>query len=137
MFPIKSPDDLQRISREAKWQWFEKLVGWIFDKNGFEADVNRVIIFREDGKRKRRQFDVIAERFGKTFLVECKKWKRPNSSGIRNAAERHLEKSDLFKRENKGEVIPVVVTLMDENIIEHNGVPVIPIDKLNTFINQF
>ncbi len=133
MFPIKSPGDLERLSKEMKWQWFEKLVGWIFEQNGFEAEVNRVIVFPE-GKR---QFDVIARRFGKAFLVECKKWKRPNSSALKNAAVKHLEKCGLFGERNPGEAIPIVVTMLQEDIKEHLDVPVVPIDKLNTFINQF
>jgi len=47
-----------------KWQYFEKLVAFIFDNNDFEVKHNSVLKL---GKTK-RQFDVIAERFGTVFL---------------------------------------------------------------------
>ena len=133
MFPIKSVDDLERLSTEMKWQYFEKLVGWIFEQNDFSVEVSRVFVYPE-GKR---QYDVIAKRFGKTFLVECKKWKRSNSSAIKKAIEDHLEKTKLYTEKQKEEVFPLVVTLLQDNITEHEGVPIVPVDKLNTFINQY
>ncbi len=133
MFPIKSIDDLKRLSKEMKWQYFEKLVGWIFEQNEFSVEVSRVFVY-PDGKR---QYDVIAKRYGKTFLVECKKWKRSNSSAIRKAAENHIEKTKLYSEKQKEEVFPLVVTLLQENIKEHECVPIVPVDKLNTFINQY
>ncbi len=132
MFPIKSLEDLQRISREAKWQYFERLVGWIFEKNDFDVDVSRVFVYPK-GKR---QFDVISERFGKTFLVECKKWKRSNSSALRKSAEKHAEKCMLYGKDMEGETIPLLVTLLEEGITSHMDVPIVPVDKLNAFINN-
>ena len=132
MFPIKSLEDLERLSKEMKWQYFEKLVGWIFEQNDFSVEVSRVFVYPE-GKR---QYDVIAKRFGKTFLIECKKWKRSNVSAVRKAVEDHIEKAGLYAINQKEEVIPMVVTLLQENIKEHECVPIVPVDKLNTFINQ-
>ena len=138
MFPIKSLQDLEKISKEVKWQYFEKLVGWIFEQNDFEVGVNQVILFEKASGVLRRQFDVIAKRFNKTFLIECKKWKgnRYKASALKRAVESHIEKATLFKEKRKEEIIPVIVTMLQEDIIEHEGVPIVPIDKLNTFINH-
>ena len=134
MFPIKSVSDLERISKKAKWQYFEKLVAFIFDRNDFETKQNSVIVF---GKTK-RQFDVIAERFGTVFLVECKKWSKFNASAVKQAAKKHMERCLLFGSQNKEKnILPVIVTLLEGETKMHDDMPVIPIDKLNSFINSF
>ncbi len=135
MFPIKNLDDLKSLSERMKWQYFEKLVGWIFEKNGFETEVNKVIIFEKG----RRQFDVVARRFQTTFLIECKKWsgKRSKTGLVKKVAERHIEKCKLYRETEANEVIPLVVTLMQEDIVSHENIPIVPIEKLNSFINHF
>ena len=133
MFPIKNMDELQKMSKKMKWQYFEKLVAFIFEKNDFDTKQNKVIIF---GKTK-RQFDVIAERFSVVFLVECKKWSKFNASAVKKAVKDHRERSILFNKKNKKNIIPIIVTLLQGDIKMHEEMPIIPIDKLNFFINSF
>ena len=139
MFPIKTIDDLEKISKEAKWQYFEKLVGWVFEQNDFVVDVNKVFMFQRGDDKYRRQFDVIAKRFNITFLVECKKWSsgRNKTSAIKNAVKSHLEKCELYNIEFPGNNIPIIVTLIQEDIKEHDDIRIIPLDKLNRFIQSF
>jgi predicted RecB family endonuclease len=134
-FPIKTLDELKSLAAEMKWQWFEKLVGWIFEQNGFRVVPGKVEIF-DDGKR---QFDVIAERHGRLFAVECKKWKggRYKKSQLVGAAKCHGERCGLLSVKRKKIAFPLIVTLMDEDVVSHGGVFVVPIEKLNTFINTF
>ena len=130
MFPISSLEDLQKLSQEVKWQYFEKLVGWVFEQNDFSVKVNYV------SKNPKRQYDVLAEKFNKIFLVDCKKWKgkRYKSTQLKYAVEKHIERCSLFPTEK--EKSPIIVTLMDEDITEHSGVPIVPIQKLNSFLNS-
>ena len=130
MFPISSIEDLQKISLQAKWQYFEKLVGWIFEQNDFKVKVNFV------SRNPKRQYDVVAEKFNKVFLVDCKKWKggRYKTSQLKSAVEKHLERCSLLQ--TKSQKIPIIVTLLDEDMTEYNSVPIIPIQKLNTFLNR-
>src|SRR3989344_2171891 len=130
MFRIGSLQELQNLSRQVKWQYFERLGGWIFEQNDFSVKINFV------SKKPKRQYDVIAEKFGKIFLVDCKKWKggRYKSSQLKSAAEKHLERTGLFKSEKQK--LPLIVTLIDEDISEYSGVDIVPIDKLNTFLNM-
>ncbi|MBS3051220.1 MAG: restriction endonuclease [Candidatus Aenigmarchaeota archaeon] len=132
-FPIKTIGNLQSISSAAKWQYFEKLVAFIFEENGFEAKQN-VIVKNPPHKR---QFDVIAKRYGATYLVECKKWKskKQRASALKSAVAKHLERCALYGTLHK-EGIPLIVTLLEEEISEHNGVMIVPIMKLNWFINN-
>jgi hypothetical protein len=135
MFKINSLEELAKLSKEVKWQYFEKLVAWIFEQNDFKVGVNKVITF--EGKR--RQFDVIAERFRNLFLIECKKWsgKRYRTSQLKKAVKEHLEKCLLYKEKYNKEIMPLIVTLIEEDIKTYEGVHIVPIEKLNTFINRF
>jgi len=133
-FPIKTIKDLEHISSEARWQYFEKLVAFIFEENGFDAKQN-ILIKNESFKR---QFDVIAKRYGVTYLVECKKWKsrHEKASALRSAVTKHLERCVLYESLH-GSCRPLIVTLLEENIDEHDGVLIVPIMKLNWLINNF
>jgi hypothetical protein len=133
MFKINSIDELNTITKRMKWQYFEKLVAFIFEKNDFSVRQNVVMKFPE-GKR---QFDVIAERFDKIFLVECKKWSgRHGISAIIKAVEEHMERCRLFSKKEKKSAIPILVTLFKEEINLQENVPIVPIDKLNLFLNS-
>jgi len=52
---IERIGDLETVSEESAWQNFERLAGFIFEKNEFAVNVNTV----KTQNRKRRQYDVI------------------------------------------------------------------------------
>ena len=126
-FPINSTNDLDHLSQKVKWQYFEKLVAFIFSENGFETKQNVVIV----KNKAKRQFDVIAIRYGETYVVECKKWKgKSRVSGLKPAVKKHSERCEFY-----GECKPILVVLTDDNVHSIGGVPVVPINRLNSFIN--
>jgi hypothetical protein len=133
-FPIKSVGDLERISYQTKWQYFEKLVAFIFEENGFDVQQNVVKKFSDT----KRQFDVIAEKFDVIYLAECKKLaNRQRVSSLGPAVKKHLERSELFGMMNgENVIIPVIITLKDDDIISIDDVPIVPIMKLNWFLNN-
>ncbi len=122
------------LKSDIKWQYFEKLVAFVFEKNNFETRQNVLIKFSE-GKR---QFDVIAERFDELFLIECKKWSgnRYKTADLRKAVDNHLERCRLFSEKENKKAVPLIVTLLEEEINNQEGVPIVSIDKLNLFINS-
>jgi Holliday junction resolvase len=131
---IKTIEDLQKVSKEVVWQNFERLAAFIFEKNDFQIKTNIV----KTSNKKRRQYDVIAEKKDKTFLIECKKWagNRTRLSALRAAAKKHIERSEFYRNLTNENVIPIIVTLIEEEIRFIEGVPIIPILKLNSFINE-
>lgn len=135
MFPIKSIADLDRISHAAKWQHFEKLVAFIFAENNFEVIQN--VILKSNGTK--RQFDVVAKANNKTFLIECKKWKSSKEmlSAIKSAVAKHIERCTLYSELHGQETIPLLVTLAETEINEHKGVFIVPVMKLNSFLQEF
>jgi hypothetical protein len=131
---IKDHTDLQKISKDVAWQHFEELVAFIFSKNDFLVEVRKVKTF----KKKRRQYDVIAKRDNKTILVECKKWagNRYRLSALKTAVQKHKERSEFYRVLTNEAVSPVIVTFIEEEILIFEGVPIIPIFRLNSFINE-
>jgi hypothetical protein len=127
-------EDLEKVSVESAWQNFEKLAAFIFEQNDFRVRVNTVKTLN----KKRRQYDVIAWKNGKTYLVECKKWagNRYRLSALIKAIEQHKERTAFYVDVTNEDAIPVIVTLIEEQILVHEGVPIVPVSKLNGFIRE-
>lgn len=131
---IKSIDDLEKASREVVWQNFERLAAFIFEENDFRVEVNVVKTLN----KRRRQYDVIARKEGRTYLAECKKWSgnRYRLSQLKKAIEKHIERSEFYRDLTDEAPIPIIVTLIEEEIQLYEGIPIIPISKLNSFLNE-
>ena len=132
---IKTIEDLERVSKEAVWQNFEVLVGFIFEANGFQINVNKVRTFN----KKRRQYDVIAKKSDRTYLIECKKCSgnRYRLSALKKAIQQHKERTEFYRNLTEENLIPIIVTFIEEDIKFHEDMPIIPIFRLNSYINEF
>jgi hypothetical protein len=131
---IQSIDDLAVVSEEVVWQNFERLAAFIFEKNNFLVNVNTV----KTHQKTKRQYDVIAWKGNQTFLVECKKWagNRYRLSAIKKAVEQHKERAAFYAAVTNEDAIPLLVTLIEEEIPFYEGVPIVSILKLNSFVNE-
>jgi len=131
---IHSIEDLAMVSEEVVWQNFERLAAFIFEKNNFRVKVNTV----KTWQKTKRQYDVIAWKDNQTFLVECKKWagNRYRVSAVKKAVEQHKERTLFYAALTNEEAIPLLVTLIEEEIRVYEGVPIVSIQKLNGFVNE-
>ena len=131
---IKTIEDFQKVSREAIWQDFERLAAFIFAENDFHVKTNTV----KTSNKKRRQYDVIAWKNSKTFLIECKKWSgnRYRLSALKTAVKKHKERCEFYRNLTDENPIPIIVTLIEEEILIFESVPIVPISRLNSFINE-
>ena len=131
---IQSIEDLAVVSEEVVWQNFERLAAFIFEKNNFRVNVNIV----KTHQKTKRQYDVIAWKGNQTFLVECKKWagNRYRLSAIKKAVEQHKERAAFYAAVTNEDAIPLLVTLIEEEIPFYEGVPIVSIQKLNSFVNE-
>jgi protease II len=132
---IESIEDLEAVSEESVWQNFERLAGFIFEKNDFRVRVNTV----KTQNKKRRQYDVIAWKGDQTFLVECKKWagNRYRLSALKSAILKHKERTAFYESITNEKAVPVIVALIEEEILIFEGVPIVPVTKLDAFIKEF
>jgi Holliday junction resolvase len=110
------------------------LAAFIFEENDFQVKTNIV----KTSNKKRRQYDVIAKKNNKTFLIECKKWagNRYRLSALKAAAKQHKERSEFYRNLTDETAIPIIVTLVEEEIRFCEDVPIVPILKLNSFISE-
>lgn len=131
---IKNIEDLEEVSKEIIWQNFERLAAFIFEENEFQVKINVVKTLN----KKRRQYDVIAKKNNQTFLIECKKWagNRYRLSAIKRAIIQHKERTEFYKNITSEDAIPIIVTLIEEEIQFYEEVPIVPILKLNSFLNE-
>ena len=131
---IQSIEDLAVVSEEVVWQHFERLAAFIFEKNNFSVKVNTV----KTHHKTKRQYDVIAWKGSQTFLVECKKWagNRYRLSAIKKAVEQHKERTLFYAAVTNEDAIPLLVTLIEEDIRVYAGVPIVPVQKLNGFVSE-
>ena len=120
-------DDLETVSEESAWQNFERLAAFIFEQNDFRVSVNTVKTLNKN----RRQYDVIARKNGKTFLIECKKWagNRYRLSALKKAIEQHKERTAFYESIMNEDATPLIVTLIEEEIRVYEGVPIVPVPE--------
>jgi protease II len=131
---IQSIEDLAVVSEEVVWQNFERLAAFIFEQNNFRVNVNIV----KTHQKTKRQYDVIAWKGNQAFLVECKKWagNRYRLSAIKKAVEQHKERTTFYETITNEEAVPLLVTLIEEEIQVYEGVPIVPVQKLNSFVKE-
>jgi hypothetical protein len=87
---------------------------------------------------KRRQYDVIARRDGRTLLAECKQWSggRYRLSALKQAVAKHRERARFYETITREDAVPLLVTLIEEEIRVVDGVPLVPVHRLNAFIAE-
>lgn len=138
---------IEKILSGFDWSGFEAAVAEIFLANGF--NVKRNFSFRT---KRRYEIDIIASRAGGTVCTDCKGWRegRSKKSAIERAAEMQKERAEQLKKfvsknpiarsslkvNAKANYIPIIVTLLEEDVKERGGALVVPVWKLNSFLNS-
>ena len=57
---------------------------------------------------------------------------------MKSAAAKHLERCALYETVAKpGRIMPLIVTLIEEEVVQHDGIFIVPVTKLNWFVNNF
>lgn len=87
---------------------------------------------------KRRQYDVIARKSGRTLLAECKQWSgnRSRLPALKQAVAQHRERARFYGEITREDAVPVIITLIEEEIRVVDGVPLVPVHRLNAFIAE-
>jgi len=132
------------------WKDFEGLVASILSENSFTCTES----FRRRGTSdiKGMEIDVIGVRGRIALSVDAKMWsiRGGKASALRIAAEKQKERTNRLTTQleqlskkmpsmEKGQytIFPVMVTWLVEEVEMHEGVPVVPVFKLNGFIQDF
>jgi hypothetical protein len=143
---VRSRVAFEDATKDLEWRDFEGLVSDVFSENGFKTFRN----FRFSSKKRRYEVDVVALERPRIVVADCKHWRirLGKASALKVAASAHLARAVEFgnKLQEFAEmgvggwrsitIIPTLVTLYQERITENEGVLVVPIFKLNTFVEE-
>ncbi len=139
--------EIEDVVNRLTWKDFEGLVASILTENGYRC----IESFRRRGNETVRgmEIDVIGIQ-GKTLVsVDAKMWgvRGGKESALRTAAEKQKNRTEelggMLKtlsskipgmQSGRYRLLPILVTWLVEDVQFHEGVPVVPAFKLNSFI---
>lgn len=134
--------DVKRVSKFLNWREFEVLCSEIL--TAFNYNVYRSVRFKHDSKR--FELDVVGFKLPYVLCFDCKHWSLNRPSTLIKAIQTHYNKTvafsnvfkSLFNLDFKCRIffIPIIVTLLDEGSGIYDGLPVVSIFKLNSFLNE-
>jgi hypothetical protein len=129
--------DIENISRSLSWKDFEELTSEILELNGYSTRTN--VHFSIP---RRMQIDVIGANNNLAIVADCKHWKRYSLSSISSYAEKQIRRTKILCRARKriryniSHAIPIILTLYSVDIKLIDGVPIVPISKFKSFIED-
>jgi len=135
--------DVEKVSKFLSWREFEVLCSDVLRE--FDFHVDRNVRFKYGSKR--FEIDVVGYKLPYIICLDCKHWSEGRLSALKSSLENHYRKTSIFSLQfppkplidhYSGELvfIPVVVTLLDYVAGIYDGLPVVSIFKLNSFIND-
>jgi Holliday junction resolvase-like predicted endonuclease len=129
------------------WQEFEDYVAAAFDFHDF--DIHRRFRF---ATTRRYEIDVVATRKPILFCVDCKHYgiRLGKSSALRVAVEEQIQRTEALAATfaahqaalnctgwHRCMLLPVLVTMLNEDLIFHEQVPIVPAARLNAFLLSY
>jgi hypothetical protein len=129
---IKNGGPLDEISIMLNWKDFEGLAAEILYSKNFAIIKNLILT------KPRMEIDVIGIRLGIAMLIDCKHWKRYNSSTLSSAVKKQIARTKHYILKTPGAMaVPVIVTLYHDKIDFIDRVPIVPIFQFSSFVDEF
>jgi len=131
---IKNGVEINEIAQVYNWQDFEKFSAYILKKNNY-LTINNFRMLNP-----RIEIDIIGIKLERAVIIDCKHWSYGTKSKLKIAVKKQikrvqiLSKKDFCSNNNISTLIPIIVTLHNERIIQIDNVPIVPIEQLNNFI---
>lgn len=122
---------IDEVSEHIDWKDFEGLVGEILESKGFGAIRNMILT------KPKMEIDIIGIKLGVAMLIDCKHWKRTSSAAIQTAVKKQVERTKKYVAQTPGAMaVPAIVTLYEEKVSFINRVPIVPIQKFSSFVDE-
>ena len=131
LFAISLGADLEDVSEYLNWKDFESLTGIILEEKDFEVIKNLILT------KPRMEIDVIGKKMDIALLIDCKHWKNMSKSALDEIVKKQIERVKHFVSIENMSALPVIVTLHQESIQFIGNVPIVPIMKLSSFLDEF
>jgi Holliday junction resolvase-like predicted endonuclease len=138
--------DIEHISHLLCWQEFEEIAAHAFLNNGYAVKKN--VRFKHGNRR--WEIDVVGCRKPLVICVDCKHWQHTiASSALKKMVTEQLERTHTFAdslpnakvnfecvKWDDAKFIPAVLSLLPSAYKFYYQVPIVPVLKLQDFINQ-
>jgi len=132
IFALKNNATIDDVAKQLDWRDFEGLVAQILKSNDFVVMKNFTMT------KPRLEIDVIGIKLGIALLIDCKHWKRQSVSTLTNAVKKQISRVQHYVSKTQGSVaVPAIVTLYQEQLTFVDKVPIIPITRFSSFIDEF
>ncbi len=131
LFAINLGADVEDVSEYLNWKDFESLTGIILEEKNFEVTKNLILT------KPRMEIDVIGKKMDIALLIDCKHWKNMSKSALDEIVRKQIERVKHFVSIENISALPVIVTLHQETIQFVGNVPIVPIMKLSSFLDEF
>ena len=131
LFAINLGADFEDVSEYLNWRDFESLTGIILEEKDFEVTKNLILT------KPRMEIDVIGKKMDIALLIDCKHWKNMSKSALDEIVKKQIERVKHFVSIENMSALPVIVTLHQETIQFVGNVPIVPIMKLSSFLDEF
>ena len=131
LFAIKLGADVEYVSEYLTWQDFESITGLILEKKDFDITKNLILT------KPRMEIDVVGTKMDIALLIDCKHWKTMSKSALDEIVKKQVERVKRYVTDENMSALPVIVTLHQEEVQFVENVPIVPIMKLSSFLDEF
>ena len=131
LFAITLGATIEDVSEYLTWRDFEAITGIILEENGFDVTKNLVLT------KPRIEIDVIGKKMNLALLIDCKHWKTMSKSALDEIVKKQIERVKRYVADEDITALPVIVTLHQEGTQLVENVPIVPIMKLPSFLDEF
>jgi hypothetical protein len=131
LFAIKLGADVESVSEYLTWQDFESITGLILEKKDFDVTKNLILT------KPRMEIDVVGTKMDIALLIDCKHWKTMSKSALDEIVKKQVERVKRYVSDEGMSALPVIVTLHQEEVQFIENVPIVPIMKLSSFLDEF
>ena len=131
LFAINLGATIEDVSEYLTWRDFESLTGLILEEKDFDVTKNLILT------KPRMEIDVIGKKMDIALLIDCKHWKTMSKSALDEIVKKQIERVKRYVVDENMSALPVIVTLHQEEIQFVDNVPIVPIMKLSSFLDEF
>jgi len=131
LFAINLGATIEDVSEYLTWRDFESLTGLILEEKDFDITKNLILT------KPRMEIDVIGKKMNTALLIDCKHWKTMSKSALDEIVKKQIERVKRYVADESMSALPVIVTLHQEEIQSVDNVPIVPIMKLSSFLDEF
>jgi hypothetical protein len=128
-------NDIETVSNYLTWQDFEAFASDLLNSAGYVSE--RDLRFF---KPIRMQIDVLGIDYNSQLAIvaDCKHWKRNDLSSLSSCAKKQAERASklLAHRRKISYAIPIILTLHAMNIRFVDGIPLVPVFRFSSFVEE-